>query len=440
MKNLSLKLITLSALLFWGGCQTAPTVYNPDFTTFEVARLTSNGIEVVEIKPPQKNGWNSQTNTWPEVTFFPAQKPTFAFNSDEADQRNVSPQSTLPANGYPRSASKLGAHLGKSKQPHFNKLKIAVIGDTGCRLKESQDKKSYQNCSDSKEWPYPQIIQAVVKETFDFAIHTGDYHYREHCTDPKLCPGYTKSIGYTWGTWWDDFYSPTQPLFAKAPMLLVRGNHEDCERAFSGWNAVSPLNKKFSDSCTEVEPYQWIDLGDIVFINFDDSAFEDRKPMKPEDQLEHLNVLKEITKRVEALKGKKEIWFLAHKPVYSYLPNKKDPANPNTITPNLQTAMAAAHLLKKVDYILSGHIHNQQLVFDQSDLVQIIVGHSGSALDPFGQKIKNKKLISTTAGKYNFGYALFERQGFKKWSMHFKSQDGATELSCKVNHKKVNCI
>lgn len=391
-----LKVFLISAaFLFVGGCQTTrPLGYNPSFETFEVRKITEAGIVNIEVN-------YKENQMWPDVSFYPPQ--ALEFNA--------------------------------------KKLKIGIIGDTGCRLKESNGKNAHQNCSNPNDWPYAQVIESFVKETFDFAIHTGDYHYREQCTDANLCAKYTKSIGYTWAAWWDDFFLPTQPLFKKSPVLLIRGNHEDCLRAYSGWNILSPLNKDFKEQCLAVEPYQWIEMGDIVFINFDDSAYEDRKPMKPADQKAHLDELVGLAKRIDEAqaKGPKEIWFLAHKPVYAYTPSKTEKLKVDAITPNLQQSMEAAGLLSKVDYILSGHIHNQQLVLDNKNLTQIIVGNSGSALDPFGRKIKDEKMISTTELPTHFGYAVFERQGFKKWLMKFKNQEGGLDLTCNVNVKAITC-
>ncbi len=382
----------LLIILIWGACQSPSIVYQPQFVNFKVQKITEKGIEAVDVQ------FNKLEN-WPDTHFLPAEKINFS----------------------------------------YKKIKIAVLGDTGCRLKETTSKNSYQKCSDTTEWPYAQVIQSIVKENFDFAIHTGDYHYREQCSDPVLCSAYTKSIGYGWSAWWDDFYGPTQALFKKAPILLVRGNHEDCNRAYSGWNILSPLNRKFTEACEEIEPYQWIEMGDLIFINFDDSAYEDRKEMSPAEQQKHLNVLMKIHERIDLVSTKKEIWFLAHKPVYAYTADKKNRAEIKPITPNLQNAMQTAGLLNKVDYILSGHIHNQQLVLNKDSLAQIIVGHSGSALDPFNEKIKNKKLISTTYTPFSFGYALFERQGFKKWKMQFKNTAGQLEMQCLVVGKKISC-
>ena len=41
--------------------------------------------------------------------------------------------------------------------------------------------------------------------------------------------------GDNWTTWQADFFTPAAPLLAAAPIVLVRGNHEDCDRAGPGF-------------------------------------------------------------------------------------------------------------------------------------------------------------------------------------------------------------
>lgn len=377
-------------LIFWGSCKTSPTFVAVPFEPFEIRKIVEKGIQPVVIQAGK--------GVWPAVTY-----------------KELSPL-------------RLDA----------KKIKIAVLGDTGCRLKESHGKGSYQNCNLTQEWPFPEIVQSLVKESYDFAIHLGDYHYREQCSDKKLCSGYTNSIGYGWNAWWDDFYGPSQALFKKSPVLLVRGNHEDCNRAYAGWGPISAGNKKFEDVCTETEPYQWIEIGDLVFINFDNAAFEDRKPTPEKQKEKWIQALREISNRITQLKSKKEIWFIAHKPVLGFVPVGAQ-QEPSAIGEYLKVLLEETGLVKKIDYILAGHIHNQQLVFSQKDLLQIIVGHSGAALDPFGHKITNKKMISTTDSSSRFGYGLFERKSFKNWKFIFKDVKGKTDLSCTVRNKKINC-
>lgn len=386
------KILILSAtLLFWGSCKTTPTYNTVPFETFEIRKIVDHGLQPVVIRSSQKE--------WPEVTF--KELTPLKFDS--------------------------------------KKIKVAVIGDTGCRLSEARGKVDYQNCNLSDEWPFAEIIQSVVKETYDFAIHTGDYHYREQCTDKKLCPGYTKSVGYGWNTWWDDFYGPAQLLFKKSPVLLVRGNHEDCYRAHAGWGPISAYNKKFADKCDEIEPYQWIEIGDLVFINFDDSAFQDRKASPEEKRQEWLKVMRGLSQRITELKTKKEIWFMAHKPVLGFIPTRNLEDDPFSIADYLKVLLRESGLAEKIDYFLAGHIHNQQLVLSEKDMLQIVVGNSGSSLDPFGRKIMNDKMISTTVTDRSFGYALFERQGFKNWKFLFKNVKGETDLVCTVKARKISC-
>ena len=387
MKNIC---TVLALLTWWGGCQTSPKFSQNTFENFQIQKISEKGIQTIEI--------SSTRGEWPTT-------------------KNL----TLT----PISIS------GKN-------LKIAILGDTGCRLKDLKKGSNYQDCHSPIEWPYVQAVQAIANENFDFAIHTGDYHYREQCTDPSICPQYTQSIGYGWPAWWDDFYGPSQPLFKKTPILFVRGNHEDCNRAYSGWGPLSVLDKKFQDRCDEIEPYQWIEMGDLVLINFDDSAFDDKGTITQLDREKWLMLLKQLQMRIAGLQKKKEIWFIAHKPVIGFAPNKTD-AEPHEIPTNLIEIMSESGLLEEIDYFLAGHIHNQQIIAQPAKPIQVIVGHTGTALAPFGRRIMNQKLTSTTENKYSFGYAVFQRLGFKKWHWQFKNLKGETNLDCSVIGRKVDC-
>jgi hypothetical protein len=53
--------------------------------------------------------------------------------------------------------------------------RVAVIGDTGCRLKGFY----VQACNDPEQWPFRLIADVVAQMKPDLVIHVGDYHYRE---------------------------------------------------------------------------------------------------------------------------------------------------------------------------------------------------------------------------------------------------------------------
>ena len=395
-KSLSLFFLWIITIHSLTSCQSVPrSSVNPalEFTDFEINKIQQNGSQSVLFQ--------ARSAVWPEVKY----------------------QDIKPLSFHPTASSP---------------LRIAILGDTGCRLKENKGQPFYQNCQSKEEWPYPEVVKTIAQEPYDFAIHTGDYHYREQCSDPKKCPQLSRSLGYGWLAWWDDFYQPTQPLFKKSPILFVRGNHEDCQRAFSGWGPLSVLQKKFEDSCQEIEPYQWIEIEDLVLINFDDSAFDDRSAWSELDQKKWLSILSELADRARSLNGKKEIWFLAHKPVFGFVPSRED-AEPQVINENLKKLMIQSKLVKEIDYFQSGHIHNQQVARDPQGPLQVIVGHTGTSLDPFGRKILTDQIVTTTESKSSFGYAIFERIGFKKWNWIFKNQQGRPELICQVQAQKTQC-
>ena len=53
--------------------------------------------------------------------------------------------------------------------------RIAVLGDTGCRIKGAE----LQACNDPAKWPFPELASAAAKLKPDLVIHVGDYYYRE---------------------------------------------------------------------------------------------------------------------------------------------------------------------------------------------------------------------------------------------------------------------
>lgn len=390
MKNtIRILILVLWPILFFSGCQTNSASTLAAFDPFQIHKLTSSGIETIAVTPS-----NSAWPMWQNLKTTP-----------------------LTVNA--------------------SSLRVAVIGDTGCRLKESNGNGVYQDCSDPKAWPYPEVAKTLLTENYDFAIHTGDFHYREQCSDPKVCAALTHHVGYGWETWWEDYFEPTLNLLKKTPWLFVRGNHEDCRRAYQGWSILSPVIQKSGEACLPVEPFQWIELSDLVFINFDNSSFQDRKTLSAAEVELWQAKLIEVRKKIESLKTKKEIWFVLHEPVLGFYPDPAD-AEPVAISQNMEEMLKQSGVYEKVDFFLSGHIHSQQVIAVK-DKLQLIVGHSGSSIDSFGRILNTEKIISTTESKKSFGYAIFQRTGFKKWNFTFKDVNGKTKLDCHAEAGSVQC-
>jgi Calcineurin-like phosphoesterase len=112
--------------------------------------------------------------------------------------------------------------------PRAEVQRIVIFGDTGCRIK----KKKIQDCPNHSEWPYAKVTMHAAVARPDLVIHVGDYLYRESCSR-SACED--TQTGYGWDVWNGDFFTPSAPLFATAPWIMVRGNHENCSRAAEGW-------------------------------------------------------------------------------------------------------------------------------------------------------------------------------------------------------------
>jgi hypothetical protein len=122
--------------------------------------------------------------------------------------------------------------------PKANPTKVVVLGDTGCRLQVGN---GFQSCNDPNpngtDTPYPfaAIAALAAAQNPDLVLHVGDYEYRE-----TECPGGAFNCagspwGYGWDSWEADLFAPGAPLLAAAPWIMVRGNHEMCNRSGQGW-------------------------------------------------------------------------------------------------------------------------------------------------------------------------------------------------------------
>ena len=112
--------------------------------------------------------------------------------------------------------------------------RIVLIGDTGCRLKQSDS--AFQDCNEAKAYPFAALAARASAMKPDLVVHLGDLHYRESpCpADQRGCAG--SPWGYGYDAWLADVFIPGQALLSAAPWVFVRGNHESCQRAGVGWH------------------------------------------------------------------------------------------------------------------------------------------------------------------------------------------------------------
>lgn len=314
--------------------------------------------------------------------------------------------------------------------------KIVFIGDTGCRLKEGKYGDSYQNCKNPKDWAYSTIMQKIALDNPDLIIHVGDYHYREQCSEGKVCRQYTDTIGYGWRSWEADFFVPSQEGFKVAPWIFVRGNHEDCKRAYEGYKLLS--EQTWQEACMKAEKTEYIQIGNLLIVQLDSSSISD-KPESPENMAFWDQQFKDIEEKIKSTSAQ-QVWLITHKPLIGLVDDGK--GNLQTTNINLQKAFAKTGLGKKIEFMVAGHVHNTQFSRAEGFPKQLVVGNAGTALDDAGPLqnreaiLKNKvedlkftDFFTDTKSEHSFGYAVLTKMDDRSWQVEFKDLDGKTTFT-----------
>ncbi|MDH4468889.1 MAG: metallophosphoesterase [Bacteriovoracaceae bacterium] len=348
------------------------------------------------------------------------------------------------------------------QQKNVNKLtklrKIVLVGDTGCRLKESKSGYEYQNCQNLQDWPFLLVATEIAKEKSDLIVHLGDYQYREQCSqNSELCKNVKDSVGYHWKSWEEDFFKPVALSSIKAPWLFVRGNHEDCGRAHAGflhlmsnyYNSTNANTKpNASAACPENLPLEFYEFDKTVIVNWDSSSLDDRKPLTEEKKEQVFNTLIEIKSKVYAHPEKTFI-LVSHKPLFAFVPTKKEYVVSNM---NLISLWQKVEMPSNLKFVVSGHIHNFQMTKSANFPVQIISGNGGTKLDPFSVDTTVNELKSLPVAKElgfdfftltiadnHYGYAVLEEQSNGEWKVVAKNVLDKNKVECFVGTKKLNC-
>jgi hypothetical protein len=284
-------------------------------------------------------------------------------------------------------------------EPHA----IAVIGDTGCRVTHY----AHQPCDSL--WPFGQIAARMAEklkpdEGHAIIVHVGDFHYREKpCLDDDR--GCAKSpFGDNWETWKVEFFEPAKKLLLSAPWVILRGNHESCERAGAGWLFFFALpNQAYDGVCSEDMPSYYLNIGHTtahhprVLLVLDTANEGDKYALK-----KHKNDYPGlITYKADP---ESEVWLALHQPLWLLSPEdrklqettQKSTAATPTATECTDEEPSALDAIRKDLYekprlgdhrrfslVLSGDTHLFQVFWpEDTDLpVQLIAGNGGTALD-----------------------------------------------------------
>ena len=311
--------------------------------------------------------------------------------------------------------------------------RIAVTGDTGCRLKGTH----LQNCNDPAQWPIRQIARAIAAQKPDLIVHVGDYHYRE-----TPCPGThagcaQSPYGDNWAAWDADFFAPAADLMPHAPWVFVRGNHEDCSHAGQGWSRIlDPTRIAAQAGCTEAGAPFIVLFSNVTLAVLDVAAANE--PVANAGQAEAYRL--QYAALAKLAPG--PIWVLQHRPIWSTGGTVAGLAFGDNKT---LAAAAATALPSQVQLILSGHHHIFQVLSYVQDLpLQIVAGHGGNTLnlgqsaDPAGWIINGVTVRAGTHRTGQFGFSMLELQS-DGWVVTNFDQDGRSVEYCGLAGRQAAC-
>jgi Calcineurin-like phosphoesterase len=269
---------------------------------------------------------------------------------------------------------------------------IVVIGDTGCRLVYySKD----QSCLDNDEWPFRKIAASATEKVSgrSFVLHVGDFHYREHpCADSSSrCGG--SPYGDNWETWEAEFFEPADLLLRAAPWIIVRGNHENCDRAGAGWLFffALPGQRRTDDACEDSLAGRTVSIGrtddgrprSLLVLDTSDEKNTYKVKVLCDDYLKALEPLDQTGS---------EFWVAMHQPLWKRNMNGRMDGAESKKQPCEESKSAITAIRERFEtrqnerlakLVLAGDTHAFQFFWPKtaSTPIQIIAGNGGTALD-----------------------------------------------------------
>ena len=327
--------------------------------------------------------------------------------------------------------------------PHHSPQRVVVIGDTGCRITAASGSSHghYQACNDPVAWPFARVAAVAAALAPDLVIHVGDYNYRE-----SPCPagnaGCAGPSGFTWAAWEADFFTPAAPLLRAAPWVFVRGNHEDCERSGPLWfRFLDPL--PFTGGCEEMTDPNAIPLGELQLLLLDSAAAAD--VFTPDPMLSALYRPQfDALRQMAALANAPHTWLVTHAPLWAFGHEGEMQGVEQLFLDTDVLQEASDNALPDVALVLSGHIHLFELLdFGGERPSQVVVGNSGTALDPpITSSLEGRAIAGATVqwglALDRFGFVTLEREG-TRWRMTLRDTVGRAMLVCLTVGREVEC-
>jgi len=314
--------------------------------------------------------------------------------------------------------------------PMADPQKILVLGDTGCRIKGAAP----QACNDPAAWPFPQLAAAAAQLKPDLVVHLGDYLYRESACPPGNAGCADSPWGDNWLTWQADFYTPAAPLLAAAPIVLVRGNHEDCTRAGAGWERLQGPGAAVS--CSLHDPLYTVALEGLSLAVLDDAV-------SGETDLDRA-AARTYAEELASLRTS-PVWLIHHRPTWAAITGPLGIPIGGNLTLMEASRLNAAHgaplIPPGVELMLSGHIHSfESINYTRGVPPQIVAGNGGDSLHITPRNLRGTQFqghsgvtVADGLSVGGFGFLLMTKAG-DGWTIDLYDSAGTKTRTCRFSH------
>lgn len=349
--------------------------------------------------------------------------------------------------------------------------RLALVGDTGCRIWPTQT----QDCASPTAWPLARISASIAAEAPDAILINGDFFYRESaCPESAqaLCgssppPVTGLPMTDTAYGWIADALLPMAPMLQTAPVIVTRGNHEECGRAGNGYFLLMDPRVGTQDTCSPIAspaglvaattvptPTYAIDLRvsatrTLRLAIVDSAGGSDTQVTSIAPAQRGAYVAAEALARPRA---GRETWLFTHRPSYAFVTTQfAVPGRPFNPWSSMDQTNASFGLLGRYDLVFSSHLHLAQAVQLPNLPPQLVLGNGGTLVDPAtgyplpaaGPQLPDGRGYPAPAWAWvddTFGYATATPGADAgSWQLRMRDMDGHAFARCGLADRRLYC-
>jgi hypothetical protein len=219
---------------------------------------------------------------------------------------------------------------------------------------------------------------------------------------------------------------------------MVRGNHEDCNRAWDGYFRFIDPRPRPASCPTYTDPYA-IEYLEPRILVLDNSAVNDF-----EVQADQLTAYAPQLQQMNDMAGD-NAWWLQHDPMYAFGPAGEQNGVQQLFTDQATLQQAGNNTYAPgVKTFISGHLHSfEVLSFGAGRPPQLQVGNGGTMLDAdITQPLAGMEIagmpVEHAVYYVKFGFTTMDRAG-DQWALGVKDVNGVDFDRCLLGGGQILC-